>query len=394
MNIIYYIKFIIKRKSKSLLTIVSIAISIAAVLIIGCISNTGKALISKELDSLGFNGITIQPTSASSRKLNNSDLEYIKSLSCVKNATPIIMTTGFLKTESNKNSVFLWGVDKENSQTLSINIIHGRNFTQKDILKSNNYCLIDRTTAESLFPESKKPLNRNIQVYINGKTKELKIIGIAEAESGILQSVAGEYIPNIIYLPYTTLQSYIGNENITQIAINTKESASESILSANNLLENFVNRKYGINEMNIENLTEDKTNLMETLDIVSLVLTIIAVISLIVSGLGTMTVMLFSISERTKEIGIKKSIGASRKGIIIEFLIESVILSVIGCIIGIILSLLIIIMSTLILNVNLLITLEQIYYVICVSLIFGISFGLYPAIKASKLNPVDALRRE
>ena len=133
---------------------------------------------------------------------------------------------------------------------------------------------------------------------------------------------------------------------------------------------------------------------MSTLDIVSNSLSVIGIISLFVSGLGTMTVMLFSVSERTKEIGIKKSIGAKGRDIVKEFIIETLLLSITGAIIGITISFIIIFLAQNIFNVNLYISLKQIVTVIIVSFIFGIVFGIYPAIHASKLNPVDALRRE
>ncbi len=394
MNIKYYIKSLTRRKIKTWLTISSIAIGIASVLIIGSISNTGKNLISHELDSLGVNGITIKSNDTSVLTLNNEHLGLLKRLNFVDKATPVLMSTGHLKTENAQNSVILWGISEEQEQVLKLNVLSGRNFSQKDIKSNNMVCLLDNATAKSVFPNSEAVVNRNIDVFIGGNTVTYKIIGVVESDSGLLQTAAGEFIPNIIYLPYTTLQQGNGNTDLTQISLQVS-GTNDSLEQYSKQIKRALYSEIGVNSaIKIENMAAQKTKLMGTLDTVSLSLTIIGIISLIVSGLGTMTVMLFSVSERTKEIGIKKSIGARGKDIVKEFLFETLILSLSGTLIGIFISFLLTKIASLIFNINLSFTLDQIITAFVISFIFAIVFGIYPAIHASRLNPVESLRRE
>ena len=394
MNIKYYLKSLYKRKIKTLLTVSSIAIGIISVLIIGSISNAGKFLISNELDSLGVNGITVKSKNSSLLTLNNEHLKCIKSLNFVEKATPILMSSGYLNTNFDSSSVLLWGISQESEQVLSLNVISGKNFSNSDIKNNRSVCLLDISAANSLFNNKDNAVNRKIDVIVGDNVKTFKIIGVVESASGLLQTAASEFIPNIIYLPYTTLQNSLESDELTQISVQVAANNNELDAYGAKILRTLNNTVTENNAISIENLTKQKTKLMGTLDIVSGSLTIIGIISLFVSGLGTMTVMLFSVSERTKEIGIKKSIGAKGRDIIKEFIIETLLLSICGAIIGTIISFVIILLARNIFNIALAITLKQILTVILVSFIFGIVFGIYPAIHASRLNPVDALRRE
>lgn len=394
MNIKYYFKSLYKRRLKTWLTVSSIAIGIISVLIIGSISNAGKFLISNELDSLGVNGITVKSKNSSLITLNNEHLKCIKNLNFVEKATPIIMSSGYLNDDLNFVNVLLWGISQESEQVLSLNVISGNNFSNLDIKNSRNVCMLDVSAANSLFNGKEKAINRKIDVTVGSTTQTYKIIGVVESASGLLQTAASEFIPSIIYLPYTTLQNGLGSEELTQISVQVSAENNELDSYGAKILRTLNNISTNNSALSIENLTKQKTKLMGTLDIVSSSLTIIGIISLLVSGLGTMTVMLFSVSERTKEIGIKKSIGAKGRDIVKEFIIETLLLSICGALIGIIISFVIILIAQNLFSVALTITLKQIVAVILVSFLFGIVFGIYPAIHASRLNPVDALRRE
>ena len=394
MNIKYYFKSLYKRRLKTWLTISSIAIGIISVLIIGSISNAGKFLISNELDSLGVNGITVKSKNSSLITLNNEHLKCIKNLNFVEKATPIIMSSGYLNDDLNFVNVLLWGISQESEQVLSLNVISGKNFSNLDIKNSRNVCMLDVSAANGLFDGKEKAINRKIDVTVGSTTQTYKIIGVVESASGLLQTAASEFIPSIIYLPYTTLQNGLGSEELTQISVQVSAENNELDAYGAKILRTLNNISTNNSALSIENLTKQKTKLMGTLDIVSSSLTIIGIISLLVSGLGTMTVMLFSVSERTKEIGIKKSIGAKGRDIVKEFIIETLLLSICGALIGIIISFVIILIAQNLFSVALTITLKQIVAVILVSFLFGIVFGIYPAIHASRLNPVDALRRE
>ena len=231
-----------------------------------------------------------------------------------------------------------------------------------------------------------------MEILLGGEYKEFEIIGIVKADSSILQNITG-YIPSIIYTPYTTLQNGIGKSDFDQIAVKVKtsydaEATGQTIIST---LEAGSN---DTGAYKAENLAKQRDKLTNLLNIVTMVLSAIGSISLIVAGLGIMTSMIVAVNERTREIGIKKAIGASNFSIMMEFLIESLFVSVIGCLIGILIGSLAAFAAGQIVGMSLMIPFNYLFTCTLAAVILGVIFGVYPAVKASKLSPVQALRYE
>lgn len=381
-----------EKKGRTALVSLSIAVGVFSILIISIISDNGIVLINAELDSLGISGVSIsRPSAELSEQFTNEELENIKKVDYVKEATPIITAQGYLKDNDNNKSL-VCGIDENAKSVISLETVAGQKISKADIIAKKNVCLIDESTANTLF-KSDMVLGKTIDVFLGGSTEKYTVVGLVKASSNILQTSVGDLMPSIIYVPYTTLQYQLGTGKIDQIAVNfTSDANTEFYIEK---LTNLLNKKdlYD-SKLQIEDLNKQRDSLNGILNIISIVMKLIGMVSLIVSGLGIMTIMLVSVSEKTKEIGIKKSIGARKGDIVFEFLFESIIISALGCILGIVISFAVIGLACLFLDMKIEINYLTIVGSMVVAIICGIIFGVYPAIKAANLKPIDALRND
>ena len=314
-----FLKALFKKKKQVVLTVLSIAMGILTVVITGIVSTTGKTLINNELDSLGMNGISVTATVGNT--LKNDTLEEIKKLSYVKQATPVIVSGGYLKNEgSGTNAIAFWGIDSSAEQVISIKLIKGNNISDKNVKNNDYVCLINENMEDKYF--NGDAINKNLEVLISNETVAFKVVGVVETDSCILQNTV---------VPYTSLQTAIGINTINQIAVNVNSVNDAQMDEYTSKIVNEVNASSGGSIVKAQNLSKQRNGLSNTLNIISAVLGTIGLITLCISGFSSMTVMMFLVNERTKEIGIKKTLGASFKNILFEFLGESVLLSLMGC---------------------------------------------------------------
>ena len=388
-SIILNLRNVFRKGLRTSLTILGIAVGVMSVLLIKTISDVGIKTVNAELDSLGLNGISV---SANKSTVTNDDLTKIKKLSGVENAMPIITTSSKISQDNKTQEVFIWGVDSGAKQVVSINILHGRSFERFDILAKENVCLLDESAAKKVFGRE-NVLGKKISLQIGDGFQKFKIIGITESGSGILQSIMGNIVPCFCYIPYTTLQSISGSEDLYQIAVKLKDE--DLALSVSNNIENLLDNEKGIKDsVKTGDLAASRSTLSGLLDTITVIFTVVGIISLLVAGLGIMTVMLVSVNERTREIGIKKAIGASFFNIMSEFLCEALTICIIGSIIGLSLGFLCVLIGSLVLNIKVSIGMSSFLLAIISAILVGVLFGLYPAYKAAKMKVVDALRYE
>lgn len=386
-----FLKALFKKKKQVVLTVLSIAMGILTVVITGIVSTTGKTLINNELDSLGMNGISVTATVGNT--LKNDTLEEIKKLSYVKQATPVIVSGGYLKNEgSGTNAIAFWGIDSSAEQVISIKLIKGNNISDKNVKNNDYVCLINENMEDKYF--NGDAINKNLEVLISNETVAFKVVGVVETDSCILQNTVGEIIPNVLYIPYTSLQTAIGINTINQIAVNVNSVNDAQIDEYTSKIVNEVNASSGGSIVKAQNLSKQRNGLSNTLNIISAVLGTIGLITLCISGFSSMTVMMFLVNERTKEIGIKKTLGASFKNILFEFLGESVLLSLMGCFLAFTVVGLILLFLNIFLHLTFSLNAELFITASLISVISGVVFGIYPAITAAKLNPADSLRKE
>ena len=380
-------------KIRTVLSIISVAIGVTSVVLIGYIGDTGTRAVNSELDNLGMDGLTITANTKLNTgcSLKESELEALQANKNVQTAEPLLITDSTVQIHDETVKTTLFGV-QENPAILKLDLLFGRKLKTQDIKSSANVCMIDEELAKKLYQRT-NIVGKVLTISVNGQEDEYKVIGIVKSGSGILNNIAGSVLPSFLYVPYTTYQRVTNKDTLDRIAVKIKEG--ENIDRVTGELIRTLEHSTGYwGSYESQNLSNQRESLGNLLNIVTLILSLIGGISLVVAGLGIMTVMLVSVSERTREIGIKKAIGAKNHKILGEFILEAFTIALIGCVIGIGAGTLIAYIGTQLLHLDMIFSYQR--YLICllVSVFIGCVFGAYPAYKAARLKPVDALRRE
>lgn len=388
------VKCIFRKKLRCFLTVIGISIGVMSVIIIGNISQCGSNAINKEIEELGMDGVMVSAEAyyTDGVPLGENELEVIKSLSYVENAVPLTVETVSVNACGNEYSSMLWGITSDTNSVISMNLLYGRLINNYDISVADNVCIVDCLFAQKVYGRD-NIVGKYIYISCGGIQEQYKVIGVIKTGGNIMGSIMGNVVPEFIYIPYTTMEKYRYSSDFQKIAVQLKsEYNAESICTfIENELNDYNNVSSGYTAVN---MVQQKDSINNILNIITIVLSCVGAVSLLVASLNIMTVMTVSVSERKREIGIKKAIGAKKINIIYEFLIEAILISLIGCIIGVIIGMVVSYIGMYIFNISIAYRWDIIIFTSLFSLVSGIIFGVYPAIKASNLNPVDALRVE
>lgn len=384
---------IFRRRGRSLLTIIAIAIGVASVVLIGTIGQIGKTAVEHEINSLGIGGISV---AADKRlcltQLYEDDLEVIRSLSAADGAIPVIMKYGRAMMHNLITQTVAWGVGEGADQIISLEMLHGRLIESRDIAEKSLVCVLDENAAVNFYGRS-NVVGKKLLLMLDSCELELEVVGVVASGGNALQGMIGEYFPSFVYVPYSTLQEATGQKWFDQIAVRLADG--EDADGMGDRIVKALEMRSGIKGGYIaQNMAQQREKLTRLMDIVAASLSGIAAISLVVSGLGTTTVMLMSVRERTREIGIKRAIGARRGNIMSEFVLEAALLSLSGGLIGAISGAGLAAVLQLLLKMNVALDAALIFFCAAVSTLGGVVFGVYPAHRAAALNPVEALRQE
>lgn len=387
--IINSFKILFRKKTQTLLTIFGVMIGVASVIIINNISQCGSNALTNEIDELGMGGLSVMQKNDTA-PLTLKELSLISNQTFVEYAMPLMFESTDAYIHEEKSPVYLWGIDRSAKDVINLQLVHGRFFNAGDISGYAKNCLIDQKLALNRFGTD-NIAGKRIMLNSGGSSSEYRIIGVVKTGSGILENMMGDYIPTFTYVPYTTLQANMNTGNFSQIAVKVKpdyddEEASERIIKT---LERSTDISGGYM---ITNLSKQKENIANIIQIFTLVLTCVGIVSLFVSGLSIMNVMLVSVTERTREIGIKKALGASGRIIVTEFLTEAVMITLIGALAGIVFGTIVSLLGAGVIGLTLSPRIDIMMAVTLFSMAVGAVFGIYPAIKAAKLRPVEALR--
>lgn len=390
--IVCAIKNLSRKRLRTMLTVGSIAIGVILVVIVTMISNAGREAVNNELESLGVSGLSISSAGSAngSTGLSHELLDIIRDTKNVKTAMPLLIQFATSLLRETHDDTLICGIDGGANQAISLSLKYGRLISRGDVKASDMVCVVDETLAKRAYGRE-NITGKKIFLHIMGMEEEFEIVGVTEAGSSLLQNL-GEFIPSMVYVPYSTLQLLTGRETFDQVAVRIQEKADVS--KTRDVILERLNRTASGKSFRAENLSLQRKRLGGLLDIVSLILTAISAISLIVSGLGIMTIMLVSVNERMREIGIKKAIGAAASRILFEFMTEAIVISLIGSIAGIALGGMVSVVGLSAFGLNATVYWTDFLILTGFSLMIGAIFGVYPAIKAARLNPVDALRFE
>ncbi|MFA5658866.1 MAG: ABC transporter permease [Oscillospiraceae bacterium] len=381
-----------RNKLRSFLTIGGIMIGVLSVVVISAIGETGKSAINSQLVSMGMDSVIISGDKSNATGLGEDDLESVRTILSVKDAMPILYLTSQLSIFDRTSDCMLWGVNEDADKVIELKAIHGRLLTKGDVSSSAKVCLVDEQIALENYKRS-NIVGKTITVSFDGRLESFEVVGVVRTGVNILQNVLGDMLPGFVYIPYTTMRDESMQSYFDQIAV--KLSTFEDIDNISEAISRAILTDRPVTTaLSVENLLKQKSQLNDILGVITVVLSAIAGISLVVSGLSIMTVMLVSVNERTREIGIKKSIGATNADIMLEFLIESMLITFIGGVSGSLMGIFLTLAGCRIFGLTPIINFNMIGGIMLLSVIIGLAFGVYPAYRASKLKPVDALRYE
>ncbi len=342
---------------------------------------------------MGISGICIRAGNETGTiALGQNQLNAVQENINVIAATPLMTSVNNIKVRSKLYQCVVWGIDSNADEIVSLDLLYGRMINKTDIIQNAKVCIVDESFAKNTYHRS-NIVGKTITLSMNNTDESFTVVGIVSSGGSILQGVMGDMVPSFLYAPFTTISTISQANGFSQIIAKLNTTVDEEF-ATNSIIRELAKTENQIKTVNIESLNQQKEKLNGLLDIVTLILAAVGSISLLVAGLSIMTVMLVTVNERTREIGIKKSIGATKATIMSEFLVEALILSLVGSIIGAVLGSVIGIIGALILHVPIVINFRTIFLCIGFCVLIGIVFGVYPAIKAAKLKPVDALRFE
>mgnify|MGYP002516596834 CR=1 FL=1 len=388
-------------KLRSILTMLGIIIGVGAVIAMISIGMGVKQNVTNSIASLGSNMLIVTPGSTnkggvrsaagSSQKLKYEDAEAIKKK--IKNIDYVSPTVNgsyqIVNGHENWNSS-VYGVTPEYLKIRDLTIGTGSFITQNDLNSRNRVAVIGTTVATNLF-ESENPVGKNIRI----NNQPYKVIGVIESKG---QSSMGQDQDDVVIIPLTTAQERL--MGITYVrSINIQVSSADKIESVQGQVETLLRQRHHIvgdkeDDFSVRNLTSLMETMTSTTTMLTLFLGSIAAISLLVGGIGIMNIMMVSVTERTREIGIRKALGATFQNIMMQFLIESVVIGVIGGLMGVAVGVGIALAIAKAGLFQTVITAAPILISFSFSVGIGLFFGIYPARKAARLDPIEALRYE
>lgn len=385
---------LIANKMRSILTMLGIIIGVAAVIALVSIGNGVKQDIQNSISSLGSNLLMVmpgaprtpgvRPSAGSMKSLKVSDYEAISKLDGVKAASP--MTNGsYVVIYQNKNwTTSVSGVSYNYLDVNNWSMKSGRFLSEKNVQNRERVAVVGKTVVKNLFGDE-DPVGAEIRV----KNIPFRIIGVLNSKGS---GAMGNDQDDMVVIPYTTAMERVeGVDYLRMIYVVGKDENGIDRLQSD--IENLLRVRHGIkdtnlDDFNIQNMNSIMETMEETTGTLTLFLGAVAAISLVVGGIGIMNIMLVSVTERTREIGVRKALGATYSVIVTQFLIEAVVISLMGGIIGIILGIGSSKLIGMASGMSTVISVPTIVMSFAFSMAIGLIFGIYPARKAAKLNQI------
>ena len=387
---------------RTFLTMLGMVIGVGAVVLMMAIGEGAQQSIKRSIDSMGSNLFVIlsgsssssgsRSASGSSSTLNMNDATAIGDLEDIGAFAPISVGNAQIIYAGNNSNTAIVGTTPSYFSIRRWDVESGELFSDADIRSANRVALVGKTVVENLFGDEIDPIGKTIRI----KKSPFTIVGVLESKG---QSFDGRDQDDTIIVPITTAQRKLfGNQIPGSVRMIMAQAKSEKYMGvAEDTINVLIRQRHNIREnaesdFSIRNLTAMAKTASETTKTMSMLLGAIASISLLVGGIGIMNIMLVSVTERTREIGIRMAIGAREKDILLQFLLEACVISIVGCVIGVALGLGGAMLIKKMFGAEILISMQSIVLAFSVAASVGVFFGYYPASKAAKLHPIEALR--
>ncbi len=390
------IKQIIGNGYRTLMTMLGIIVGIAAVIAVVSLGNGMTEFVQSQLNGIAGNyGSISVDSSKTSERITQDDIEYVQAtVSDIYGLSPNMGTWGKITGNRGTFEVSVNGGSESMEYMSSNGIIKGRYFTRQQVESGQRVCVMLRDDAKKIFG-TEEAIGMEVDLTIWGKTATYKVVGLRDSMNRMYNFIMeGQDYFAQVEIPYTALGADFDYymEDFSSVIL----FADQSVLNTkvNEVKEILTNRHglRGTKAISGYSMADFSDELDKILGYATTFLLLVSVISLVVGGIGVMNIMLVSVTERTREIGIRKSIGAKTGAIMTQFLAEAAILTLIGGVIGIILG---IILATIIctaIGFKVIVTPTSVLGAAFFSVVIGLFFGLYPARKAAKMKPIDALR--
>ena len=394
---------LLSNKVRTGLTMLGIVIGIASVIAMLAVGNGATSSIQSSIESIGSNLVVISPgavrtagsnvrtSRGSANTLTMSDVEAIKEeVTSAKYVAPTVSTQKQIVAAGTNTNTSVVGTTPSYIDIKNITVDSGTFFSDEQVAQMARVAVIGPTTRDDLFGEGTDAISKTIRISGN----EFTVIGVTLAKGSTGQNSSDD----IVYIPITVAQQFLtGNKYVSSINISAQTAdlvtdvqnqATDILLARHNITDAT---KADFSTMNQSDMLETASSITSTM---TYLLAAIAGISLLVGGIGIMNMMLTTVTERTREIGLRKAVGAKKRDIRLQFLVESIMLTAIGGIVGIIVGIGIAWLITLTGLLTAKISPTSVILSFGVSALIGIIFGYYPAARASDLNPIEALRYE
>ena len=404
-NIKMAIDSIFSNLLRSFLTMLGIIIGVAAVITILAVGNGATEVITNTFADVGATTVTLSAedtkNEVTGEALTLDDLNVLReSIDEINYISPLTRLTGQVSIEDDGNKQVIMeaaNLDTQyTSQTMSSQLVAGRYLNEQEVEQGADVIVIDADLAEAAFNRT-DVVGESIRVVSNNTPMDLLIVGVTEGMYGDLQ---GEFdaseMPAFVSIPHTTAANYFPDQaSIEEAHILVEETEQiESVSQQAVRLLELRHDAVGSNVYSAQNLLNALDQVNNVLDLFIQFIAAVAGIALLVGGIGVMNIMLVSVTERTREIGTRKALGATTNMILLQFLIEAVLLSVIGGLIGLLFGAGLSSILGSVLDIVPQITFGNVAAVLAFSIAIGVFFGIYPAKRAAELNPIDALRYE
>lgn len=384
------LRCLLQKKLQLILTVAGIAVGVLSVLLIYSICTAGSGVISGELDALGFDCMTVSSVNKSV-KLTEERLQTLRAQPDVAVAAPVMTGTCRVTMREMTGDAVACGVDGSIGSVVNLQYAAGGGFTSGEVEQNEPVCVVGEKLARQYYGRA-NIVGKTVEVTLSGRTRELRVVGVLAAGGSALEGIAGDYIPAMIYLPYTVFQEMTGRYTLDMIFV--RPSARADYSAVGQRIVRLLDASEGESVFRVEDLAAQKEKLNGIFRTVTYVLSAVGTVSLLVSGLGIMTIMLVSVSDRTREIGIRRAVGARSGRILLEFLTESSLISLAGGAVGVAASALLCGLARRLTGYSVAVSLSAAGDALLFSIAVGAVFGVYPAMSAARLKPVDALRHE
>ncbi|MBR4565980.1 MAG: ABC transporter permease [Prevotella sp.] len=396
------IKAVANNKMRSFLSMLGIIIGVSAVIIMMSIGQGSKESIRQELSTMGTNLLTIRPGAdmrggvrqdpSSMQTLKMADYERIlREKKFVTKVSPEVTASGQVIYGNNNTNTTVYGESTEYLEIKLWDIEEGMCFTEEDVKKASKKVVVGATIVKELFGGHTDPIGKTIRF----KSIPMTIVGVLKSKG---YNNWGMDQDNVIIAPYTTVmkriaaQTWFSSINCSAVTEELSDAAIEELTQI--LRDNHKLKGEAADDFTIRSQAEFMETMSSTMDTVTLILVVAAAFSLLVAGIGIMNIMLVSVTERTKEIGLRMAVGATGSIISFQFLIESVLISITGGLIGILFGCTVSEFIVPMLGMPSSVPAWSIFVSFLVCVVIGIAFGYIPALKAARMDPIEAIRHE